>query len=520
MLILILGVFLRFVNIDKKAYWDDEAFTSLRVSGYREYELVEKVAAVDRLSVGELAHYQNLNPQKNLIDTIQSLASEDPQHPPLYYIITWFWVHLFGSSIASFRTVSALISLIALPSIYWLCWELFASSLTASIAAVLIAISPFHVLYAQEAREYSLWTVMILLSSASLLYAIRLNTKSTWGIYTAVVTFSLYTFPSSIIVTLAQGIYLAIRNGLRFSQQLLAYILASLIAFLFFTPWLIIIMANLSHINKTVGGQGHMSRIALVKIWAFNISRIFIDSNNEREVINFGFENSFTFSIQILLVCLLVFLSAYAIYFLCRHSSRESWLLIITLMFVTSLPIMLKDLVEGGTRSIIMRYLTPAYLGIQISIAYFISEGLIVKKHWQKLGKVFIYILLSGSIVSCLVSAQATSWWTKSHSDINVVAAKLINQSHHPLIVSDVSMGMILGLSHKLNPQVQLQLKPYCHTCVVIPDAVSQKRLFPVPDGFDVFLFDPSAKLIQEAKAYPSYQINSVGVDIWRLLKK
>jgi uncharacterized membrane protein len=73
MLILILGVFLRFVNIDKKAYWDDEAFTSLRVSGYREYELVEKVAAVDRLSVGELAHYQNLNPQKNLIHYITSL---------------------------------------------------------------------------------------------------------------------------------------------------------------------------------------------------------------------------------------------------------------------------------------------------------------------------------------------------------------------------------------------------------------------------------------------------------------
>jgi len=516
-LVLILGVFLRFVNIDKKAYWDDEAFTSLRVSGYKEYELVEQVASVNKVSVGELSQYQNLNPQKNLIDTIQSLASEDPQHPPLYYIITWFWVHLFGSSIASFRIVSALISLIALPGIYWLCWELFASPLTASIAAVFIAISPFHVLYAQEAREYSLWTVMILLSSASLLYANRLNTKSSWGIYTAVVTFSLYTFPSSIIVTLAQGVYLAIRNSFRPTQQLLAYVLASVTAFLAFTPWLMVIMTNLSHINKTVGGQGNMSRIALVKTWAFNISRIFIDSNNEREVINFGFENSFTFLIQILLVCLLVFLSAYSIYFLCRHSSRESWLLIITLISVTSLPIMLKDLVEGGTRSIILRYLTPAYLGIQISIAHLISEGLICKKNWQKLGKIFICVLLSGSIVSCLVSAQATSWWTKSHSDINIAAAKLINQSHHPLIVSDGSMGMILGLSHELNPQVQLQLKPYCHTCIVTPSAVSQKRLFPVPDGFDVFLFDPSAKLIQEVKAYPSYKIDLVGVDIWRL---
>lgn len=41
----------------------------------------------------------------------------------------------------------------------------------------LIAVSPFHVLYAQEAREYSLWTVTILLSSAALLRAMRVKTK-------------------------------------------------------------------------------------------------------------------------------------------------------------------------------------------------------------------------------------------------------------------------------------------------------------------------------------------------------
>ena len=32
--LLVLGIFFRFVNIDRKIYWHDEAYTSLRVAGY------------------------------------------------------------------------------------------------------------------------------------------------------------------------------------------------------------------------------------------------------------------------------------------------------------------------------------------------------------------------------------------------------------------------------------------------------------------------------------------------------
>jgi uncharacterized membrane protein len=31
--LLVLGIFFRFVNIDRKIYWGDEVFTSLRISG-------------------------------------------------------------------------------------------------------------------------------------------------------------------------------------------------------------------------------------------------------------------------------------------------------------------------------------------------------------------------------------------------------------------------------------------------------------------------------------------------------
>ena len=41
--LIVLGVFFRFINIDRKVYWFDETFTSLRISGYTEKEAIAQL---------------------------------------------------------------------------------------------------------------------------------------------------------------------------------------------------------------------------------------------------------------------------------------------------------------------------------------------------------------------------------------------------------------------------------------------------------------------------------------------
>jgi|GEM_PF-6442448 len=287
-----------------------------------------------------------------------------------------------------------------------------------------------------------------------------------------------------------------------------------------FTPWFVVIIANLNHINRIVGGKGNMPTLSLIKTWAFNLSRIFVDTNHERAVINFGWENSFTHLIQMTLVGLLVILVGYSIYFIFRQTSKQTYLFILTLILVTSLPIMLKDLIDGELRSITPRYLTPCYLGIQISVAYFLTTKISLISRSQKLWKIVMCTLYFGAVVSCVISSQANYWWTKSHSDINFQAAKLINQADKPLLISDGSMGTILGLTHQINSQVQLHLKPYCHTCHITPSTVLKKNLLPIPDGFDIFLFMPSNGLIAEIEKDDKYKIEPASVELWRLNKK
>ncbi|HBL14553.1 MAG TPA: dolichyl-phosphate-mannose-protein mannosyltransferase, partial [Cyanobacteria bacterium UBA11162] len=174
-IVLVLGLFFRFYNLDRKVYWYDETMTSMRISGYTQTEIVQEVFDADIISVEDLLkRYQYPNPTKDFNDTLNALAG-NPEHSPLYYLIARFWLQRFSHSIVSIRFLSALISLLALPCMYWLCLELFQSSVVSIIAVTLIAISPFHVLYAQEAREYSLWTVSILFSCAAFLRAIRVK---------------------------------------------------------------------------------------------------------------------------------------------------------------------------------------------------------------------------------------------------------------------------------------------------------------------------------------------------------
>ena len=81
------------------------------------------------------------------------------------------------------------------------------------MAIALMTISSFHVLYAQEARPYSLWTVTILLSSWVLLRALRLKTQVSWGIYAVTLALGFYTHLYSLFVSIGHGIYPPFTNA-------------------------------------------------------------------------------------------------------------------------------------------------------------------------------------------------------------------------------------------------------------------------------------------------------------------
>src|SRR5919199_2659974 len=140
--LLVLGIFFRFYNLDRKNYWNDEVYTSLRVSGYTKAEMIEQVTN-RAIPSSNLQKYQRFTPEKDWGDVLNSLIED--VHPPLYIPLVRLWAMTFGSSVWVIRSFSALFSLLVFPCLYWLCLELFESPQVGWVAIALMAVSPFHV---------------------------------------------------------------------------------------------------------------------------------------------------------------------------------------------------------------------------------------------------------------------------------------------------------------------------------------------------------------------------------------
>lgn len=453
-IVLSLGIYFRFVNLDRKVYWVDETFTSLRISGYTMAEFGQKTLNGPILSQEDLYRFQHLSPEKTTADTVRALAIEAPEHPPFYYILVRFWVKFWGDSVAVTRSFSAVVSLLSFPAIYWLCWELFEGQSHRDrsrfhnpvgwMAMAIVAVSPLHILYAQEAREYTLWIVTILLSSAAFLRAIRLKTALNWGLYALALTAGFYTYPFTALVALGHGIYLGIVEKFRFNKTLISYVVASLATILAFSPWLSVLLQNF---NQASWQTESVSLVYLIAGWMVNLGRVFIDLSANVENPGLGLP--------------ILALGAYSMYCLYQKTPQRVWLFIVLLIGITPSVLVVPDLLSGGVRSLTLRYLIPSYLGIQLAVALGCTlqyYDILQNARSNRIGRAIVGILISVGIFSGILSSQARIWWNKDYytSLYNLQAAQAIERTATPLVVSD--NYTIISLNYLLPQKTAFQL--------------------------------------------------------------
>lgn len=452
--LLVLGIFFRFFNLEGKVFWHDEVYTNLRASGFTRQEIDQELFQNQIIAAHELQKYQRPKPGSTAADTISSLAIEDPQHPPLYFLIARFWMQAFGSSLTASRTLPALLSLLALPLMYWLGLELFASRLAALLATALLALSPFDVLFAQTARQYSLLTTTVIGSNFLLLRALRLQTLQNWVLYTLLVALGLYTHAFFGLTLVAQGAYVLLL-GVRSQESKLihlssrAILLAIAVALVLYSPWLVVLTTNYQRLsNTTEWARGAVDFLYLVKLWILSFTALFLD-------LDFGFESVWTYLSRLPIFLLI----AVAIYTVCRQASRANWLFILTSIFVPFLMLALPDLLLGGKRSAVSRYLISCYPGVQLAVAYLLATKLLANVRWWGV----LTLLLTGSVASCTVSAFSDTWWNKDLSYSNAEVARRINATSCPIVISDIgddftNTGDLISLSYLLHDDVRLLL--------------------------------------------------------------
>ncbi|MBD2543135.1 glycosyltransferase family 39 protein [Planktothricoides raciborskii] len=578
--ILAIAIFFRFYNIDKKIYWIDEVHTSLRVAGYEKVEFAETAPAGKIITIDELHKFQRLNPERGWGDTINALA-HNAEHTPIYYLITRLAMQWFGSSVAVTRGVAAAISLLVFPSMYWLCLELFQSRIVGAIALCLVAVSPLHIIYAQEARQYSLFTVTILLSSIALLKAISREqgrgerkeerekreqatgnreqgtgknkkvsetgflakisetgflTKISafhhnfpqkpgfflsqkpgfyWAIYAVTVSLNLYSHLISILVLIGHGIYVFFCHRRRDFFQSIHYLLALIAGILTLIPWIVIYLLNSNKIGGWVGRD--ISLPTLLQRWLINLNAVFFDVQISVKQRLFDVEAGQDWVLSfdkpwVYVMPLILILVGYALYFVFRYTDKPVWLFILTLIGSTALPLMLPDIISGGQRSGIARYLIPSYVGIELAVAYAIAYHLNLEKNnplisishiKQKLWQGIFIALITLGIISATISAEAETWWHKYSSYYNPEVAQIINQIENPLVISPQErVSRITSLSYKLKPEAKILLIQNQDISLLDSPSFTEEI-----NSQNLFVFRPSAELYQVLDQNPNYQL-------------
>jgi uncharacterized membrane protein len=451
--ILVIGIGLRFFNLEQKVYSADEVRSIMRFSGYTTQDVRDQAFIGEIIDKENLQHFQYPNSDRTLSNALQSLMG-NPEHPPLYHLLSRFWMQLFPIS-NSARFFSIFLAFLVLPCLYFFCKELFADSGTGWIAIALFAVSPFQILIAQNTTQYSLWTITIILSGIALLRAIRKNTAKSWLWYSLSLALMFYTHLFSATVAIAQALYVLLLERFKITKTSINYVLAGLGSLVLFSPWLFVIFTNLDKIDRNTQyyRQFKTNIIEISQTLFRHGGHVFVDFFHRKG------------RLESALHLLILLLAVYSLYHLIRYTSPRVWLFLLTLILIPALFQIVPDLIKTSIRSLQARYYLPVFLGMQISISYLIASYIQSKspKNWlHYLGQqLFLIFLLMGIVSGVFLGLTPDAGLDDQRgtaSGTNLEIAATLNSLEKPIVISDNTPSFFLALSYLVNDQVKFQL--------------------------------------------------------------
>ena len=238
------GAALRLFHVGKESLWLDEAFS----------------VSIARTTITQI------------IDE----TSHD-FHPPLYYVILYYWVHWLDSLDATARLLSVVFSLGTILATWALGRRLFGRT-SALIAAALVAFSRFQIEFAQEARMYALLALLGAVASYCLirwcaLAVERPNSRSRLGwlaAHAGMTALMTYTHVYSVFLIAGHAMTVAGEawhrrraGGRRLVEH---WFIAQLLVVAAFLPWLSVLAWQFDSVQRGFWiGETHPSMV----VWPF-----------------------------------------------------------------------------------------------------------------------------------------------------------------------------------------------------------------------------------------------------------
>jgi len=224
--ILLLGFVLRLYDLGKESLWYDEA------------------KGIEELNQPSLS----------------SMLKEKIEYhitPPFYQTFFYFWMKL-GKSEFWARLPSALFGILSIYFIFALTSYIY-NKKVGLIAAFILAISRINIYYSQEARVYSFFVFVAIISYYLFLLAIDNKQRKYYTFYLISLIVLLYTHYYGIFIVFSQLLYLIWINRKRLNL-IKKFLLVYLISFFSFIPWLIVYFNTTPMVEELTHGRISMPK--------------------------------------------------------------------------------------------------------------------------------------------------------------------------------------------------------------------------------------------------------------------
>ena len=231
----VLAAALRFSGLERQSFWYDEAVS----------------VALARHPIADL-----------LAGRIR-----DEGNPPLYPVLLHLWMGGFGAGDGAVRGLSALLGALTVPVMLAVARQIVPERV-AFLTATLLALSPFHLQMAQEARGYALLAFLAAACAWALLWALSRQTEEApsapgrwapWGLFALTTAAMALTHYFGLVVAFGFALYIVVVHR-RHPAVLLRAGIAYAVAALLFGFWI-------PTLAQQIGLPGNLARSRESWLW-------------------------------------------------------------------------------------------------------------------------------------------------------------------------------------------------------------------------------------------------------------
>lgn len=223
-LIIIAGFLLRLISLDARPVWYDEAFAVL---------------------------YSEKSFQAMWSGTVTQVGGVAADvHPLFFYSILHLWMNTVGESALAVRYLPLFFGVATVALIYRLASALF-DGRVALFAALLLAFSPFHIAYSQEARMYAQLGFFAVLTTLSYVEFVKSEATNWWLLFILGAAATLYSHNLGVFFLSVLGFWILVQSLCNKQFVLLRkFIAAGVVVLLLWLPWLLLVPSQFGKIQQ------------------------------------------------------------------------------------------------------------------------------------------------------------------------------------------------------------------------------------------------------------------------------